>query len=86
MTAVRGIHGRVDSRILGQVTEPAFADHPPRSRLGMAAEDPEQAGLAGTVAPDEADLVLGHDREVGPLDDEAATDRHGETHGLEHSS
>ena len=74
-----GVGGRVDPRVLGQVAEAALADHPPGGRLGLTAEDAEQAGLAGAVAADEADLVLGHDREVGPLDDEAAADRHGET-------
>ena len=79
-----GVSGRIDPRILGQVAEPALADHPSRGRLGVAAEDAEQAGLAGAVAPDEADLVLGHDGEVGPLDDEAAANRHGETLRLQH--
>ena len=43
----------------GQVAEAALADHPPGRRLGLAAEHLEQAGLAGAVAPDEADLVAG---------------------------
>ena len=79
-----GVGGGVDPRVLGQVAETALADHPSGGRLGVTAEHPEQARLAGAVAADEADLVLGHDREVGPLDDEAAADRHGETLGLQH--
>ena len=81
-----GVGGGVHPRVLGQVAEPALADHPPGGRLGMTTEHTEQAGLARPVATDEADLVLGHDREVGPLDNEAAADRHGETLRLQHGS
>ncbi len=45
-----GVSGCVDPRILGEVAEPALADHSSRSGLGMTAEDTEQAGLAGAVA------------------------------------
>ena len=67
-----------DAGILWQVAEPALADHPPGGRFDGAAEHPEQARLAGTVAADDADLVAGHDGEAGRLDDESAADLHRE--------
>ena len=48
-----------DARVLRQVAEAALAHDLAAGRLERAAEHPEQAGLAGTVAPDEADLVAG---------------------------
>ena len=75
-----------DARVLRQVAEAALADDAPGRRLGLAAEDAEQAGLAGAVAADEADLVAGHDGEVGRLDDEPAADLHRESLRLEHRS
>ena len=73
-----------DARVLRQVAERALADDPPGRRLGLAAEHAEQARLAGAVAPDEADLVAGHDGEVGRLDDEPAADLDRERLRLEH--
>ena len=75
-----------DARVLRQVAEAALAHDPAGGRLGLAAEHLEQAGLAGAVAADEADLVPGHDGEVGRLDDEPAADLHREPLGLEHRS
>ena len=74
----------VDARILRQVAEAALADDLPGRRLDGAAEHLEQAGLAGAVAADDADLVAGHDGEAGRLDDEPAADLHRETLRLEH--
>jgi hypothetical protein len=77
-------HGRAavedtrDAGVLGQVAEPSLADHPPGGRFDCAAEHSEQARLAGTVAPDDPDLVAGHDGEAGRLDDEPAADLHRE--------
>ena len=68
----------------GQVAEAALAHDPAGDGLGLAAEDLEQAGLAGAVATDEADLVPGHDGEVGRLDDEPTADLHRETLRLQH--
>ena len=75
-----------DARVLRQVPEGALADDPTGGRLGLATEDAEQAGLAGAVAADEADLVAGHHGEVGRLDDEPAADLDRETLRLEHRS
>jgi uroporphyrinogen decarboxylase len=47
-------------------------DHAGR-RVGRAAQHLQQAGLAGAVATDEADLVAGADREAGPLEPEVDT-------------
>ena len=67
-----------DARILRQVAEPTLADDLAGGRFDRATEHAEQAGLAGAVAPDEADLVAGHDGEAGRLDDESTTDLHRE--------
>ena len=58
----------VDLRILREVTEAALAQHLAGRGLVGAAEHLEQAGLAGTVAADDADLVAGHDGEAGAVD------------------
>ncbi len=55
-----------DAGILRQVAEPALADHPPGGRVDGAAQNTEQARLAGAVAADDADLVAGHDGEAAP--------------------
>ena len=73
-----------DARILRQVAEAALAQHLPGGRFDLAAEHPEQAGLAGAVAADEADLVAGHDGEAGRLDDEPTADLHREPLRLQH--
>ena len=49
-----------------------------------AAEHRQQAGLAGAVAADEADLVAGADREAGALDEQAPADLDGEPTYLQH--
>ena len=73
-----------DARVLRQVAERAPAHDAPGGRLGLPAEHAEQARLAGAVAADEADLVPGHDGEVGRLDHEPAADLDRESLGLEH--
>ena len=73
-----------DARVLRQVAEAALADDPPERRLDLAAEDPEQARLAGAVAADEADLVAGDDGEAGVVDDEPPADLHRDIAHLQH--
>jgi hypothetical protein len=73
-----------DARVLRQVTEPALAHDAAADRLGGAAEHPEQAGLAGPVAADDADLVARHQREGRVLHHEAATHLHRQPTDLQH--
>jgi len=73
-----------DAGVLREVAEAALAhDLAARGRV-RAAEHPKQAGLAGTVAPDQTDLVLGHDGERRVLEQEAATHLDRESRHLQH--
>ena len=79
-----GVVDAVEPRVLGQVAEAAGAVHDAGvGRLG-AAQHLEQAGLAGAVAADQADLVAGADREAGALEDDGATHLDGELADLQH--
>ena len=55
---------------------------PPAHGRRGAPPSTEQAGLAGAVAADEADLVAGAHGEACALDDEASTDLHRDLTGL----
>ena len=65
-----------DSWVLRKVPEAATAYDRAERRLDIATEHLEEAGLPGTVAADQADLVPGHDGEAGALDDIAAAHLH----------
>ena len=65
-------------------SEAAGAVHDARRGVGGAAQHLQQAGLAGAVAADEADLVAGADREAGTLEHEGAADLDGELTDLQH--
>jgi hypothetical protein len=64
----------VDAGVLGQVAEGGRAPHDTGLGLGVAADGPQEAGLAGAVAADKADLVAGAHGEGRPLDDEGGAD------------
>ncbi len=73
-----------DARVLWEVAQAALpVDDASRRGCGTA-EHAEQAGLAGTVAAHEADLVAGAHGERGAFEHEAPTDLHGELAGLQH--
>ena len=55
-------------------------------RLDLAGEHFEQAGLAGAVAADQADLVPVAQQEAAVFDDSAGGDFHGEIGCLEHGT
>ena len=61
------------SRILTEEPQAALGRHPARGRRQLAAQDLQQAGLARTVAANEADLVAGAHREGGLLQGDAAS-------------
>ena len=73
-----------DARILRQVAEPALAQDLAAGRFQRPAEHPEQRGLAGAVAADQADLVARHHGERGAVDDLATTNFHRERLDLQH--
>ena len=75
---------RVELRVLRQVAEGAGVVHDARVGRGGAAEDPQQGGLAGAVAADEADLVAGADGEAGVLHEETAAHFDREPADLQH--
>ena len=54
-----------DARVLRQVAEPALAQDLAAGVFQRSAEHPEQRGLAGAVAADQADLVARHHGERG---------------------
>ena len=54
-----------DARILRQIAEATLAHHLAAGRLQGTTEHPEQRRLAGTVAPDQTDLVARHHGERG---------------------
>ena len=56
----------------------------PANGSAGAAQHLEQAGLAGAVAADQADLVAGADREAGALEDDGAAHLDGELADLQH--
>ncbi len=63
----------VEAGVLREVAEAAGDMHHAGLGLGAAAQHPQQAGLAGTVAADEADLVARRTENEAPLDDEVAS-------------
>ena len=74
----------VEPGVLRQVAEAAGPVDEARRGVGRAAQHLEQAGLAGAVATDQADLVPGADGEAGTLEDEGAADLHRELADLQH--
>ena len=64
--------GVADARVLREVADLAGGQHRAGGRLGLAGEDLGEGGLAGAVAPDEADLVAGGDAEADVLHEEAS--------------
>ncbi len=79
-----GVVDAVELRVLRQVPEPARAVHDARGGVRRAAQHLQQARLPGAVAPDEADLVAGADREAGALEHEGAAHLDGELPDLQH--
>ena len=75
---------RSGAGILVEVAERAGDGHGPGVRWVLAAQDPDQARLAGAVAAHEADLVAGAHGEARLDQREASTDLDGEVPGLEH--
>ena len=73
-----------DAGVLREVAERALTMHDADRGGGRAAEHAQQAGLARTVAADEADLVAGADRQRGAFDDETAADLNRQLAGLQH--
>ena len=84
VTAVRPSSDAGDARDPGAGSRSRPCARSDRRRLGLAAEHLEQAGLAGAVAADEADLVAGHDGERRVVDDEPTTHLHRESLHLQH--
>ena len=83
-TAGGGVVDAVEPGVLRQVAEPAAAVHDPGVRVGRAAEHLQQAGLAGAVAADQADLVAGAHREAGAFEDDVAAHLDRELPDLQH--
>src|SRR5262245_46509694 len=71
--------------VLNEVAEGALAFDATRRRRIQPGENLEEAGLAGTVLPDQADLVALGDREVRAAHEDAATHLHVDGPGSEHS-
>ena len=81
--------GRVDrpgigSWVLGYVAQGAAPEHDAARRLEVAGEHLEQARLAGSVAPDQSDLVTRTDGEARIGEDAARGDVDGQTTNLKH--
>ncbi len=75
--------GAVLPRVLAEVAHRPPADNRATCRRDLAREHPERRGLAGAVAPDDADLVAVPQIDAEPLDDDAAADLDGELSSLE---
>ena len=73
-----------DAGVLREVAERALTMHDADRGGSRTPEHAEQAGLARTVAADEADLVAGADRQRGAFDDETAADLNRQLAGLQH--
>ncbi len=77
---------RQPARVLGQEPEPAGHLRVARRRDQFTTEHFEQAGLAGTVAPHQADLVPGTQAERRTRQHGAPAYLHAQFLGLEHPS
>ncbi len=73
------------ARLLGEVAERAAKRDHTVSGRPLTSQHPQQAGLPGTVAPDQPDLFTGAHGDAGVLDDEFAGDLNGERARLEHA-
>ncbi len=73
-----------DARVLGEVSQRALTMDDTTGSRSRTSEHAKQAGLAGTVATDEPDLVASAHGERGAFDDKAPADFHRELAGLQH--
>ena len=84
---VAGDHlGVADPRVLREVADLAGGLHGARRGQRLAGEDLRERGLAGAVAPDQADLVAGRHPEADVLHEEACTGTDLELVGGDHES
>src|SRR3954471_9429714 len=83
--AAHVVGNTVELRVLRQVPDVAVDVGHARVGGGGATDHPQQAGLAGTVAPDQPDLLAGADREAHVLDEQPPGDLDGQPTYLQHA-